>query len=167
MVQKQWWVKVLTSWPQSRQWLQIEYVDNFISEWPWRNCKCYWGHQISTLKKMSIFCVKEWEIYKKYLWCIPKYSDWLEEKHPCDWVVNCSHCCFFLKDFIYLFLERRKRRKKERERNSDWLPLTPPHGDLDCNPGMCPDWESNQWPFGLQAGIQSTEPNEPGLFTLF
>ena len=25
-----------------------------------------------------------------------------------------------------------------------------PTGDLACNPGMCPDWESNQRPFGLQ-----------------
>ena len=30
----------------------------------------------------------------------------------------------------------------------------PPTGDLACNPGMCPDWESNQWPFGSQAGTQ-------------
>ena len=28
-------------------------------------------------------------------------------------------------------------------------PLT---GDLACNPGMCPEWESNQQPFGSQAG---------------
>ena len=27
----------------------------------------------------------------------------------------------------------------------------PPTGDLACNPGMCPDWESNQRLFGLQA----------------
>ena len=27
---------------------------------------------------------------------------------------------------------------------------------------MCPDWESNQWPFGSQAGAQSTEPHQPG-----
>ena len=39
-------------------------------------------------------------------------------------------------------------------------PLT---GDLACNPGMCPDWESNQQPFGLQAGTQSTELHQPGL----
>ena len=33
----------------------------------------------------------------------------------------------FLKDFIYLFLERQERREKERERNiSVWLPLTHP-----------------------------------------
>ena len=35
----------------------------------------------------------------------------------------------------------------------------PPTGDLACNPGMCPDWESNQWPFGSQAGTQSPEPH--------
>ena len=34
----------------------------------------------------------------------------------------------------------------------------PPTGDLTCNPGMCPDWESNWGPFGSQAGAQSTEP---------
>ena len=30
------------------------------------------------------------------------------------------------------------------------------------NPGMCPDWESNQQPFGSQARTQSTEPHQPG-----
>ena len=37
---------------------------------------------------------------------------------------------FFLKDFIYLFLEREEGREKERERNVNvWLPLTwPPLG---------------------------------------
>ena len=38
----------------------------------------------------------------------------------------------------------------------------PPTGDLACNPGMCPDWELNRRPFGSQAGIQSTEPYQPG-----
>ena len=39
----------------------------------------------------------------------------------------------------------------------------PPTGDPAGNPGMCPDWESNQRPFGSQAGAQSTEPHQPGL----
>ena len=48
---------------------------------------------------------------------------------------------------------------KERERNINvWLP-----GDLARNPGMCPDWESNQLPFASQAGTQSTEPHQPKL----
>ena len=39
----------------------------------------------------------------------------------------------------------------------------PPTGDLACNPGLCPDWESNQQPFGLEAGTKSTEPHQPEL----
>ena len=38
----------------------------------------------------------------------------------------------------------------------------PPTGDLAHNPGMCPDWELNPRPFGLQASTQSTEPHQPG-----
>ena len=30
----------------------------------------------------------------------------------------------------------------------------PPTGDLARNPGMCPDWESNQWLFYSQVGTQ-------------
>ena len=42
--------------------------------------------------------------------------------------------------------------------------LSPPTPirDVTCNPGMCPDWESNQHPFGSKAGAQSTEPHQPG-----
>ena len=44
----------------------------------------------------------------------------------------------------------------------------PPTGHLACNPGICPDWESNQRPFGAQAHTQSTEPHQPGLeFSFF
>ena len=41
-------------------------------------------------------------------------------------------------------------------------PHVSPTGDLARNPGMCPDWELNQQPFGSQAGTQSTERNQPG-----
>ena len=75
---------------------------------------------------------------------------------------------YFLKDFIYLFLEREEGREKERERNINmWLPLMhhlpTPTGGLARNPGMYPDWELNRQPFGLQAGTDSTEPHQPGL----
>ena len=75
----------------------------------------------------------------------------------------------FLKDFIYLFLERGERRAKEKERNINvWLPLEEfPTGDLACNPGMCPDWESNQRPFGSQAGTQSTPARANSFFFFF
>ena len=38
----------------------------------------------------------------------------------------------------------------------------PPTGDRACNPGMCPDWKSNQRPFGSQASTPSTEPHQLG-----
>ena len=41
----------------------------------------------------------------------------------------------------------------------------PPTGDLVCNPGMCPDWELNHWPFASQSSTQFTEPHQPGLTT--
>ena len=52
----------------------------------------------------------------------------------------------FKTDFTYLFLERGEGKEKERERNMRvWVPFTcSPAGDLACNPGICPDWESNQ-----------------------
>ena len=40
----------------------------------------------------------------------------------------------------------------------------PPTGDLDRNQGVCPDWEFNWQPFGLQASAQSTDPHQPGLY---
>ena len=42
----------------------------------------------------------------------------------------------------------------------------PPTEDLAHNPGMYPDWESNQRPFGSQADTQSTDPQQPGLIVV-
>ena len=56
-------------------------------------------------------------------------------------------------------------REREREAEKHQCVVTSralPTGDLVCNPGMCPDWESNQGPFGSQASAQSTEPHQPG-----
>ena len=59
--------------------------------------------------------------------------------------------------------------EKEKEENIDVWEIhqlvashTPPTGDLARNPGVCYDWESNQWPFSSQVGSQSTEPHQPG-----
>ena len=48
------------------------------------------------------------------------------------------HKCF-LKIFIYLFLDR----KRKRETSMHGCLLHAPTGDLAHNPGMCPDWELN------------------------
>ena len=70
----------------------------------------------------------------------------------------------FFKDFIYLILERGKGKEKQGDKHQCVVAShVPPIGDLAHNPGMFPDWESNQQPFGLQASAQSTEPHLPGL----
>ena len=72
---------------------------------------------------------------------------------------------FFLKIVFIFFRERKGGRKRWRETSmcgclSSHVPRT---GDVAGILGMCPDWELNQRPFGLQAGAQSTEPHQPGL----
>ena len=64
--------------------------------------------------------------------------------------------------------------EKEKDRNIDVREIhpsvasrTPPTGDPACNPGMCPNWESNRWPFGSQASTQTTEPHQPQLCSNF
>ena len=70
---------------------------------------------------------------------------------------------YFFKDFIYLFLERGKEGEREGEKHQCVVAShVSPTGDLAHNPGMCPDWESNRWPFGSQARTQSTNPHQPG-----
>ena len=76
-------------------------------------------------------------------------------------------------EFNYIFKKFLKRlnfqregegeRKRGKETSRCGCFLHAPIGDLACNPGMCPDWESNQQPFGSQAGTQSTELHQPGL----
>ena len=74
---------------------------------------------------------------------------------------------FLKKIFIYLFLEREREGEREGEKQCVVASRMPPTGDMAHNPGMCPDWESNQRPFGSQADAQSTEPHQPGLKAIF
>ena len=79
--------------------------------------------------------------------------------------------CTLLKNiflFIY-FLERGEGKEKDKERNIHvWLPLAwPPTGDLAYNPGMCPDWELNWGPYGLQATAQSIESHQLEMYCYF
>ena len=75
---------------------------------------------------------------------------------------------FFLR--FYLFVGRGEGRETKvdvQEKHLSVAPRTHPTENLACNPGMCPDWESNWWPFSLQAGAQSTEPQQPGPILVF
>ena len=72
----------------------------------------------------------------------------------------------FLKDFINFIFRLGEGREKERERNINvWLPLMHPLlGTWPITWACVLDWEAKQWPFGSQAGTQSTEPHQLGLF---
>ena len=66
----------------------------------------------------------------------------------------------FFKDFIYLFFRERKTEGEREGEIHQWVVAShaPPTGDLAHNTGMCPDWESNQRPFGQHW----CEPHQPG-----
>ena len=52
---------------------------------------------------------------------------------------------FFKKDFIYSFLEKGREGEREEEKHHCVVASQmPPTGDLACNSGVCPDWESNR-----------------------
>ena len=69
----------------------------------------------------------------------------------------------------YLFF-RERGKEKEREKNINvkeklWLvafSMHPHPGTWTHNLHMCPDWESNQWPFIFQDNTQPTEPHQSG-----
>ena len=65
---------------------------------------------------------------------------------------------FSFKDFIYfIFRERGREGEREGEKHQCVVAshVASP-GDLACNPGMCPDWELNQRPFGSQPVLKGT-----------
>ena len=66
---------------------------------------------------------------------------------------------FFFKDFIYLFEGEGGGEKHQCVVASH----APPTGDLAPNPGMCPNWESNQQPFGLQPVLNPLSYTSQGV----
>ena len=60
---------------------------------------------------------------------------------------------FFLRFYLFIFkTEGKEGRKRGRETSMCGFLWRAPYWDLASNPGMCPDWEWIQWPFGSQAG---------------
>ena len=73
----------------------------------------------------------------------------------------------FKKYFILFFIFRERGREGERQGEKHqcvFASCMPPTRDLGRNPGICPDWELNGRPPGLQAHAQSTELYQPGQF---
>ena len=73
-----------------------------------------------------------------------------------------SFLFFFLRFYLFIFRGRGGGREGKKHQ-CVVASHTPQSGDLARNPGMCPDWDLNRQPFGLQADTQSTEPQQPGL----
>ena len=78
---------------------------------------------------------------------------------------------FFLKSFIYLFLDRggreteREGEKHQHVRETQISCMCPNQGPAH-NSGLCPNRESNQRPFALWADGQLAEPYCSGLIVL-
>ena len=71
--------------------------------------------------------------------------------------------------YIFIFRDRGREGEGEDERNIDerqtslgYLSCAPNQGPDSHNPGMCPDWELNWWPCGLQGDAQPTEHRSQG-----
>ena len=64
---------------------------------------------------------------------------------------------------LFIYFERDgKGERKGQKHQCVGTSNAAPTEDLASNPGMYHDWESNQWPFGLQASAEFTEPHQPG-----
>ena len=59
-------------------------------------------------------------------------------------------------------LKKKRKERKGEKHQCVVASRASPTGDLARTPGMCPDWEWNRRPFDLQAGTQSTEPQQLG-----
>ena len=81
----------------------------------------------------------------------------------------------FLKRFLlYLSLEKREEREKERKRNIDVrekhrlvAPCIHPDRGWNPRPRCVPDWELDWQPITLQDDTQPTEPHQPGPESAF
>ena len=74
----------------------------------------------------------------------------------------------FLKKILFIFRERGREGETEGEKHQRVVTsYVSPTGDVACNPGLCPDWESNRQRFGSQAHVQSTELHQPRQPILF
>ena len=77
--------------------------------------------------------------------------------------LRAKNSLLFLK-ILFIFRERGEEGEREREKHQCVVAShRPPTGDPAHNPGMCPDWELNRQPFGLQDGTQSAESPHPEL----
>ena len=69
---------------------------------------------------------------------------------------------------LFIFRERGKEGEREGEKHQCVVAsCVLPTGDLTHHPDMCPDWESNQRPFGSQPGLNPLSYTSQGCFFIF
>ena len=80
---------------------------------------------------------------------------------------HCPNLLQVFKGFIYLFFRERGREGESEGEKHQCVGAShvAPTGDLACNPGMCPDWDSNGRPFGLQPVLSPLSYTSQGSFT--
>ena len=91
----------------------------------------------------------------------------MPEAHRC-----LLHTCFFNAPpptrMCLLLLKREEQREGEEVSQSvSRLLYTPCLGNQTCNPGMCPDHESDPQPFGSQDDAPAHRATQPGLTAYF
>ena len=72
---------------------------------------------------------------------------------PISWNLVSARFLRWIFKTIFIDLRERERERRGRERNISWLPpKCTQTWDRTRNPGVCPDWESNPHPVGVQDG---------------
>ena len=74
----------------------------------------------------------------------------------------------FLRFYLFIFRERGREGEREGEKHQCVVAShTFPTGDLAVNPGMCPELESNWWPFGSQPMLNPLSYTSQGSICYF
>ena len=123
-------------------------------------------HGKSVLNQNMIGWPWTWNKRHQMRWMLSRWLDGSVEKSKgyFSLISNFQLSWFFsvLKMLFNFFIERGRERERWGEISISCLSFMP-RRRWTCNPGMCPDWESNQRPFALQDNAQPTEPHQPGL----
>ena len=116
--------------------------------------------QLSNKPELLVFHRK-----RKFLKCINANPKWTGNLGSDKWgtIQFFWSTPFFLLDFVYLFLERGRWRKKRGRKSLSVASQTPPPSGLAHNPGTCPDQGSKRRPFVLRDNARPTELHQSGL----
>ena len=121
------------------------------------------------MKFQNLILMGCWKFLDKFHSCPHSQTFSLHKvKAPfrCPWeIINVLFSC---NPFTFFFKKNPYFREREGETPKCMRDHTSPTGDLACNPGMCPDWELNQQPFGhRRAALNPLGHTSQGLFIFF